>query len=266
MSLQDTNLLILFSNLPGTLDMTPNEFAVELVQRLKIVSPTGTSFITVGDTEPTSNLGPWLKGGTQWWVFSDATNRYIPLDISESETVPFFFGATTPTSTPPTFWLRTNSAGSGLSWYSFANGVWAPFNSVTASGGTAQRPASPIDFQNYYDSDISVLIWWERGMWRTVSGNVGDVKHVAFNTATEALLRNPGWEVFGSANTNLRGRYISQATKDAGPSPVTVLVPPTDVAERAAFETFGEDTGLQTNPLSPVPFPPTIALWTLVKT
>lgn len=268
MSLQDTNLLLQLNPVTGTLNQTPAQFASELVQRMKIVSPTGTSFIVVGDAEPSSNLGPWLKGGTQWWVFDEETKRYVPQDISESETIWFHFGNTTPQSTPPFFWLRTTGTAetpvTGVSWYVFNGTSWVPFNSVPPSGPTANRPNNPVDFQQFYDSDISTLIWWERGAWRTVAGSPGDTKFVALNTLEEALTRNPGWEVFGNANQNLRGRYISQATRDAGGGG-TVLIPPVDVAERQAFETYGESDGVQLNGASPVPYPPTVALWFLVK-
>ena len=94
----------------------------------------------------------------------------------------------------------------------------------------------------------------------------GDVKAVAFPTLTEAITRNPGWEVLGASNQSIRGRTVMQAAKDSGTSPVTTLSVNTDVAVRAAFETFGETDGVSIDVLSPVPYPPSIALWHLVKT
>lgn len=273
MSLQKTNLVIQMSRIPATFKGTPDQLSQTMIRRMQILSPSGNSFIFVGDTEPTSNVGPWLRDGTQWWVFDEDIKRYVPLDISASETIWFHVGATTPATSDPPIWLFTTkdpseedpTIGSPIGWFVFTNGVWAPFNGIVLSGPTSARPANPVELQQFYDTTISVLIWWERGAWRTVSGVPGDLKPVAFQTLTEALTRNPGWEVFGAQNQLFRGRYISQATKDAGGSPETILTVGPDIPERGAFETYGETDGVDINPASPVPYPPTIALWTLVK-
>lgn len=61
MPLQDTNLIIQAGPLPSTFCGTPQELVVAMVRRMKIVSASGTNFIFVGDVEPTSNVGPWLR-------------------------------------------------------------------------------------------------------------------------------------------------------------------------------------------------------------
>ena len=271
MSLQATNLLIQMGKLPATLNAKPQEFADELIRHMRIVSPSGTNFIFIGDTEPTSNVGPWLKGGTQWWVWSEHIKRYVPLDISESETKWFQVGFTTPATSTPPVWLRTTkdqteadpSIGSPIGWLIFNGTNWIPFNSIVTSGPTASRPAAPIEYQQFYDTTISVLIWWERGAWRTVSGVPGDIKIVGFLNLDDAKAANPGWDLFGAGNQSFRGRYISQATKDAAGTDLTT---DPDVAHRQSFETFGETDGVKIDGASPVPYPPTIALWHLIKT
>lgn len=272
--MQDTNLFIKMAPLPATFNGTPQEMADLMIRKSKIVSPVGTNFIYIGDTEPTSDVGPWLKHNTQWWVFDTDIKRYVPLDISESETQWFQVGTTTPATSTPPVWLKTDhdqtetdtSIGNPIGWYVFNGTAWVPYSSIVLSGTTANRPASPVEFQQYYDSDISCLIWWERGQWRTVSGVPGDIKFVGFETLAEAITVNPGWAVFGADNQALRGRWISQATKDSGATPDTVLTTGSGVAERAAFETYGETDAVKIDGASPVPYPPTIALWTLIKT
>lgn len=274
MALLDTNLILQGAPLPVDFNGSPQDLFAEFIRRTKIVSPSGTNFFFVGDTEPTSNVGPWLKGGTMWFVWDEDLNRYVPLDISESETRWFHVGATTPSTSTPPVWLRTTqdqtegdgAIGDPIGWYVFNGTFWVPYNSIVNSGTTEQRPAAPVDFQQYYDSTITCLIWWERSQWRTVSGVPGDVKAVAFEILTEALSRNPGWELLGAGAQSFRGRYISQATKDSGATPATDLTTSAGVAHRAAFETFGETDGVQLDSGSPVPYPPTIALWHLVKT
>jgi hypothetical protein len=273
MSLKATNLYIQTSQLPATFKGTPNDFLIELVRRMRIMSPSGTNFLFIGDTEPTSNVGPWLKGGTKWYVWDDATKRYVPVDISDSFTIPFFVGATIPASSTPPVWLRTTADatdqnplfGEPIGWYVFDGVAWVPFSGITLSGPTTARPTSPVDYQQFYDTTINVLIWWERGQWRTVSGCPGDVKMVATPVLTDALAQNPGWAVFGDSNLAYRGRILMQASKDAGLTPATTLPVGAGIVQRGAFETFGDGTQIVVA-AGTVPFPQQMALWHLYKT
>ena len=61
MALKSTNLIIEMGPIPPTFQGTPQDLATDMVQRMRIVSPSGTNFIYTGDVEPTSNAGPWLK-------------------------------------------------------------------------------------------------------------------------------------------------------------------------------------------------------------
>lgn len=274
MALQNTNLLIQASKLPATFKGKPQDLFDTMIRRMKIVSPTGTNFIFIGDTEPTSNVGPWLRDGTKWYVFDDDTKRYVPLDISDSETVWYQIGKNAPSSAVPPVWLRTTkdptdsdpSVGVPIGWYLHNGTNWESFVGVVPSGPTTSRPANPIAFQQFYDSTISVLIWFERNAWRTVSGVPGDVKAVAYETLTEALTVNPGWDVLGAANQAMRGRILLQATKDPGATPETVLTVGAGVTPRAAFEIFGGDQGIEPDNTAPTIFVPAqMALWHLVK-
>lgn len=271
MALQDTNLIILMAPIPPTFRGTPQALASEMLRRMKVVSGSGSSFFVISDVEPSSNVGPWFKGGTQLWVFdvNGGTNRYIPLDISASETRWFHMQNSTPTSSIPPVWLKTErdqtttdlSFGRALGWYEWTGSAWRPFNSIIASGTTAERPSNPVEYEEYYDTDIACRIWFERGIWRTVSGVPGDIKQVAFEVLTDALTFNPGWDVLGSANQAFRGRHLVQATKDSGATPATNLTTGAGVASRAAFETwFTSVTAGATDTV------PALALWTLVRT
>lgn len=274
MALNDTNLIVQGAPLPATFCGTPQELFTQMIRRIKIVSSTGTNFIFIGDTEPTSNVGPWLRFGTQWWVFDPETKRYVPLDISASEKQWFQVGSSTPLTGDPPVWLRTTkdqteadpSIGDPISWYVYNGTNWIPFVGVVTSGPSTTRPANPVEFQQYYDTTISTQIWYERNAWRTVSGVIGDIKMVAFETLEEALLTNPGWEFFGAGNPAIRGRYYMGATKNPGATPTSDFSTSPNVPHRAAFEIFGENTGIQLDTTAPTLFyPPTIALWTLVK-
>jgi hypothetical protein len=271
MSLKPTSLYIQAAQLPPTFRGTPNDLFTAMVQRMKIVSPSGTNFIYIGDNEPTSNVGPWLKNGTKWYVWDEATKRYVPVDVSDSVDIPFHIGATAPTSTPPLVWLKTTADatdtspyayGTPVGWYFFDGSAWVPYVGIVLSGPTASRPAAPAEYQQYYDTDIAVLLWWERSLWRTVSGVRGDVKAVSFQTVADALTYNPGWAIFGASNQALRGRIIVGAAKD--PDGSNALSVDTGLTARAAFEAFGEDQKVVVA-AGTVVYPPQLALWHLVK-
>ena len=187
----------------------------------------------------------------------------------------YWLGASTPLSSTPSVWLKTTkdateadpTHGSPIGWYLFDGTNWAPFNNIVRSGTTAERPTGPVEYQQYYDTTISVLIWWERNAWRTVSGVPGDIKSVAFNTLVDALTYNPGWDVLGASNEDIRGRFISQATKDAaGSGGTTDLSVGANISVRQAFETINTTSKFKIdNTAAGVALQQGIAFWHLVK-
>jgi hypothetical protein len=266
MSLQDTNLAIESAPLPAHFQGYPHELQAAIVARLKIKSPSGLVFVVSGDAEPVSNQGPWLKEGDKWYVWDESTKRYIPQNISDSETFWFHVSETAPTSTTPAVWLKVKN-GRPVDWYFWNGNVWVPSMQIVQAGTTANRPTDPVALQRYYDTDIGCEIWWERSAWRTVSGSPGDIKHVLSETAAEALLLSPGWEILGTADAlkTWRGRTISMATRDPGATPAKVFAVDAAISQRQAHEVFGETQGMKTLVGSAVTYPPTISFWALVK-
>jgi hypothetical protein len=243
MAVTTTSLVIKAAPLPSNFRGDPQAFFEAIVARMKIVAPFGfTSFID-GGAEPSSNEGPWFKDGSKCYVWSDDDAKYVPLDISDSLTPTYWVQETEPESGDPALWFKVNST-TFFGIYFFINNKWVPI--TPTSGSTANRPATPYEFQQYYDNEIETLIWWERGQWRTVSGTPGDIKHVSWPTSSEALTRNPGWEILGtddSSNTAWRGRVISQATKDADGSPdARDLGVGSGITKRTPGTTFGSET------------------------
>lgn len=273
MALTPTGDLISACPFPPTMTGTPQEWFEEFVKRLTIVSATGRGRLVFTDVEPTDANAVWIRG-TEILLFDADLKRFVPIDISASETRWFWVGSTTPTSTPPFLWLRTSSGttrntpntesyGRAIGWYEFDGTVWRPFNNIVNSGTTAQRPAPAIDLEQFYDTDISALLFFERGMWRTVSGLPGEIVAVAWPTLAEALLRRPGWSLFGASNASLRGRAISGATQDQGGS--TPLTTDPNVPQRAVGTTFGETQGLTGNVSLAITLPPMVSYYLLVK-
>jgi hypothetical protein len=243
MALNRTNLVLKAAPLPQDFRGTVQELFEEMVRRLSILSPVGTNFFVVGDVEPSSNVGPWLKGGTKWYVFSESAGRYVPLDVTDS-LLPQFFAQDANPGTPgpddPLVWLRT-SQNRIVGLYAWNGAEWLASANITHSGPTANRPTEPVDLENYFDTDINVLIRWERGTWRTVSGSPGDVKHVTHTVLTEALRHNPGWDVLGRDDESQRGKFIGMASKDPGAAPVSAFTTESGVTGKAAGEQAGSE-------------------------
>lgn len=81
---QDTPFRLRAAALSADFEGTPQEFIVELVNLLSIVSPDGYYGIVVSDSAPTQNVGLWLSGGTKPYVWDSDTSAYVPLDVSDS--------------------------------------------------------------------------------------------------------------------------------------------------------------------------------------
>lgn len=244
----NTDLRIFSAPLPEDFEGTPQDLFDAMIERMSIKSPSGVATFVTGDTMPSSNVGPWLRGGTQWWVFDVNTGTYVPLDISASERQPFFIGPANP-GVPgprdPLVWLQT-SENRAVAWRAWNGTVWRAFG-TPASGTTAERPGIPTDLETYFDTTINVLIHWERGAWRTVSGSPGDVKAVTGTILTGALAANPGWGVLGETDMTLRGRVIGEAAKDPGASPASSYPTSSGITQRAAGELAGEETHVITS-------------------
>lgn len=242
MSTTRTTLVIQGAPLPPAFTGTPQEFFDAILARMTIWTPLDQTTFVTGSVEPKYNQGPWLKNGTSWWVWSESASKYVPLDISDSVTIPYWVQTETPASGDPPIWFRLSADGTYLDgMFIWLDSQWKSM--AGTSGPTSARPSSPVPLERFYDTDIGVELWWERGSWKTVSGVRGDVKHVYFDTVEEALRYNPGWEILGtgdSDNTAIRGRVLGQATADSdGENALTVG---TGVSERRAKTYVGAET------------------------
>lgn len=243
MPLFKTNLIIVASQLPPDFNGDPQEFFEALVERMEIQSPVGTNFFVVGDAEPSSNQGPWLKNGDRWYVFDVDLGKYVPINIDDSLHI-LVVGPDTPDApedNDPKLWLRTTDT-RAVGWYGWDGVIWRPFNSIPANGPTSGRPTVPVDFEQYFDTDINVLIHWERGAWRTVSGSPGDVKFVVQSNLTDALTSNPGWIYLARDDQSVRGRVIGVASQDPGATPESSFPTDSGITPRASGDQTGEET------------------------
>jgi microcystin-dependent protein len=244
-----TNLVLVAAPLPADFKGNPQDLFEAFVERVEIQSPVGTNFFVSGDVMPSSNQGPWLRGETQWWVFDANAGTYVPLDITESISKLFVVSSIEPQAPgadDAQIWLRTAN-GRVIGWYFWTGLVWRPGGNATASGSTAERPAEPGDFEQFYDTDINTLIHWERGAWRTVSGVPRDVKFVVTPTLADALTQNPGWVYLGSLDQSFIGTVLGVAAKDPGATPDANFATDSGITPQAPGDIVGEETHVLTS-------------------
>ena len=242
--LYKTNLKIVAAQLNPDFSGTPSDFLKALVERLDILSPVGTNFFVVGDVEPPTNQGPWLKDGRAWYVFDEDEGKYVPADISQSTTSLFVVSETTPedpTTGDAVIWLRTKG-NRVLGWFFWDGAIWRPDGNTPASGTTAQRPSDPGDLEQFWDTSCGCLIHWERGAWRTVSGTPGDVKHVTASLLADALTFNPGWNYLGESNQDYRGKVLGVATRDPGATPASSYSTTSGISDRVSLSISGAES------------------------
>lgn len=79
LSAQPIRLTVTVGNLPeGYCPANFQQFATDFAARLIVTPNQNNSTFVTGSTEPTSNIGPWLKDCLEWFVFDDSTGRYRP--------------------------------------------------------------------------------------------------------------------------------------------------------------------------------------------
>jgi hypothetical protein len=210
---------------------SPQQFFEEILAHIDIVAPYGISTFVQGDQMPTSNQGPWLKGGTEWWVWDDSTGTYVPLVIDQSLPTLFYLQeATPPLDSGIQVWFQTQTVGGVVQPKAInlnLNGTeWVPIG-TPRSGTFASAPTEAADWALYYATDLQVMCVWNGSSWVTQDGVIGDAKFVTWSTRYDALRHNPGWEVLwdGPAGSvvSQRGLLIGQATANAdGSDPSTV--------------------------------------------
>lgn len=109
-------------------------------------------------------------------------------------------------------WFKTDGSGNPIGWFAWNGSSWSAFPVIAPSGTTASRPASPTTGQLYLDTDIDVLLVYERAQWRTVSGSPGDIKFVTAASEAAALTQNPGWSIYTAG----AGRVLGVQGSGAG--------------------------------------------------
>lgn len=109
--------------LPPSLSSTPQQLADMIAARLSLVTSQSFALFVTGSTAPTSNVGPWLKNGNEWWVWSNGAGTYVPISIVQSS-LGYTIGPNPPNPSLYQFWIETAVSGSPLSVKIYFSGAW----------------------------------------------------------------------------------------------------------------------------------------------
>jgi hypothetical protein len=101
----------------------PQELADAIAARLRISTQQTFALFVAGSTEPTSNVGPWLKDGVTWYVWDDNSGSYIP-QVLPSASLRYIIGETPPDPADYDFWSQTSAPLEPQAVKTYYNGNW----------------------------------------------------------------------------------------------------------------------------------------------
>jgi len=111
------------SALPSNFRGTPQQFLDALVARLAIETDTNYSIFTIGSTPPLTNVGPFLKNGTTWYVWDSITGSYVPEKL-DSLSLRYIVANTQPSASDYTIWIETDAGGKAIAIKTYYAGGW----------------------------------------------------------------------------------------------------------------------------------------------
>jgi hypothetical protein len=111
------------SPLPSNFRGTPQRFLDALIARISIESQDSLSFFVTGAVAPTSNVGPWLKNGTTWYVWDTGTGAYVP-EVIEFQSLRYIASQAAPDQAKYTFWIELDGSGKAIAVKYYSGGAW----------------------------------------------------------------------------------------------------------------------------------------------
>jgi hypothetical protein len=94
-----------------------------MTARLSINASDDLTFFVSGPTAPVTNVGPWIKNGTEWWVWSATTGAYVPI-TANSATLGYTASQLAPDPAVYKFWIKLDSSGNPIGIYYWYSGAW----------------------------------------------------------------------------------------------------------------------------------------------
>lgn len=109
--------------LPIGFSGTPEELKNAIVARLVAEGTDSIAFFVTGSTEPTSNMGPWLKDGKVWYVWDDVTGGYVAQALDPAS-IKIHYGPDAPDPAVYNMWVELNGSGKGIGIKTYYSGSW----------------------------------------------------------------------------------------------------------------------------------------------
>lgn len=101
----------------------PEKLKNDIVARLYAESTQAISFFASGSVAPSSNVGPWLKNGTEWYVWSDDLAMYIPQPVPQGS-LRYVAQFDPPDESIYIFWIQLDVTGKAIAIKYFSGGAW----------------------------------------------------------------------------------------------------------------------------------------------
>lgn len=109
--------------LPEDYSATPEQFKNDIVARLYAETTDSISFFASGSIAPTSNVGPWLKNGVEWWIWDDGVGGYIPQPTPQIS-LKYIAQINPPDPNDYILWIELNGAGKAIALKYYSGGAW----------------------------------------------------------------------------------------------------------------------------------------------
>lgn len=128
---QPVRLVVTVGSLPeGYCPESFQQFANDFAARLIVTPNQNNSTFVTGSIEPSSNVGPWLKDCLEWFVFDDATGRYIPITKGGFDNMLYYTASNTFVVPDNIFKIKVTAFGAGGGGFSDGSSI-----STGAGGG-----------------------------------------------------------------------------------------------------------------------------------
>jgi hypothetical protein len=137
-----------FGSLLPNVRWTPQQLGDAIAARLSLVTSQSFALFVSGSTAPSSNVGPWLKNGREWYVWDVVSGSYIPQVLNQAS-LGYFIGNAAPDHNQYQIWISTTPAGQPLAVNTWYSGAWTDVYAAVI-GDYMTTAAFNAAIANYY--------------------------------------------------------------------------------------------------------------------
>jgi hypothetical protein len=208
--------------LPPNVASTPQQLADMIAARLFITTQQSFALFVSGSTEPGSNVGPWLKDGTTWYVWDSVSGDYVPQTI-EPSSLGYFIGNSAPDPTVYSFWIETAVSGEPLALKIYYSGSWTDVYADTlsnyltiAAAALAYQPLN-ANLTTLTTSTLGDIIYSSAtNTLSKLAGHTAATKRFLTQTGTGTVSAAPAWAAIAAGDIpDISATYLTVATAAA---------------------------------------------------